>query len=129
MSLRVETKALDYIACRAETSLEEDILALKSMVPDPAGDLRSIFKEAAMDASVNILDESTATALMFHIQGVRMESQYEIMAYLDLLLRDGAAVLKAAIMAEFRVRVHERVASVRSKFDETFGWNIWQTLN
>jgi hypothetical protein len=115
----LETKAVDYIVRRVNTSLEEDVMALNSMAPDTLGDLRTIFKEATVDASANILDEPTAKALMFHIKDSNLETQHEIMAYLDSLLREGSGILKAAILAEFRVRVHERVALVRSKFDES----------
>jgi hypothetical protein len=114
---------------RVKTSLEEDIVALNSMDPDMVVDLRSIFKEATRDASANILDEPTAQALMFHISNPNLESPYEIMTYLDSLLKEGSGILKAAIMAEFRVRVHERVTLVRAKFEESFDPSIRQSLS
>lgn len=123
----VETRALDYIARRVRTSLEEDIITLHSMAPDSTVELRSIFKEATLDASTNILDESTAQALMFHIREANLGSQYEIMAYLDSLLRDGSAIMKAAIMAEFRAKVHDKVNLVRSRFEEAL--EIRQTID
>ncbi len=120
MSTILETRALDHISRRVESSLEEDIMESKSMAPEMIDELHSVFEEATGNALTSILDEPTAKALTFHLRNAGLEGQRGVMAKLDSLLMDGSSILKAAIIEEFRAMVHERLTMVRASFDETF---------
>ena len=111
----LEAKAAEYIVRRMQTSLEADIQELSMMVPDCADRLRSLFRSAAEDAITNTLGESTAKALIFHMGDLNLNDPYVMTRLLDSFLQEGAQILKAAIMAEFREKVHATVLLSRGQ--------------
>jgi hypothetical protein len=90
MSTSFEEQALKNMEPKARRGTEEELFMLGARAPELVKDVPSIFKEAVMDALVNILDESTVKALEIFIGKKNLDNPSVVFTSLDSLLHEGA---------------------------------------
>ena len=88
-------------------TMEEEIFGLNSMVPDLKEQLPRIFSDSVVTSVMSIMGDAAGEALIRHIGEDKLTKPTLVYDSLDSFLHEGSAVVKGAILEEFRVKIHK----------------------
>ena len=98
-------------------SVEEEIRALQTLVPDVTEEFRSMFESAVATTLARTLPVTKAEALRTLIKGSASTSPYEVYSALESIFHEGSQTLIGGIREEFRVSVHLLLERVERGFE------------
>ena len=106
MTEALQKKAVSRKSELIGQTMEEEIFSLNAMVPNLLQELPRIFADSVVGAITGIMGDVTGEALIRSIGEEKLKSPTKVYDSLDSTLLGGSSVLKAAILEEFRVKIH-----------------------
>ena len=107
LSESIQKRAVSHMSELIGQTMEEEIFGLNSMVPDLKEQLPRIFSDSVVTSVMSIMGDAAGEALIRYIGEDKLTKPTLVYDSLDSFLHDGSAVVKGAILEEFRVKIHK----------------------